>query len=81
MGRFVAGRKFYITERGYMVWIPIASMEGDLVWRLKGCRIPFALRLAIERTRDVGRSGYHLIGDTYLCGIVNNISEAEMIGS
>lgn len=57
-GKFTAGRRFCITERGYMGWVSLAAQEGDEIASLAGTNILFTLRR--------GETGFYLMGDCYL---------------
>ena len=57
------GRRFCITEKGYMGWVCLAAREGDEVAALCGTRILFTFRQ--EDT------GVRLIGDCYLQELMN----------
>ena len=61
-GRFTAGRRFCITERGYMGWVSLAAQQGDEIASLAGTNILFALRK--------GKTGFYLMGDCYLQGLM-----------
>jgi hypothetical protein len=58
------GRKFFISSRGYMGWLPSAAQENDIVCVFYGCRIPFAIRIA-------GQNRYQLLGDCYMHGLMD----------
>ena len=61
-GKFNAGRRFCITERGYMGWVSLAAQEGDEIASLAGTNILFTLRR--------GETGFYLMGDCYLQGLM-----------
>ena len=61
-GRFTLGRRFCVTERGYMGWVSLAAQQGDEIASLAGTNILFALRK--EKT------GFYLMGDCYLQGLM-----------
>ncbi len=73
MGRFMAGRQFCITEGGYMGWVHTSAEVGDLICKFEGCRIPFTIRPQ--------ESGYRLIGDAYVHGMMDSETLESMHGA
>ncbi|KAI0469144.1 HET-domain-containing protein [Xylaria cf. heliscus] len=63
MCRAVAGRRFAITDHGYVGLVPDMTRDGDKVCVLKGVNVPFVLR-------EVGEQQYILVGDAYVHGIM-----------
>ena len=69
-------RRFAVTEKGYLGWVPSTSKKGDTVSILPGGRIPYVLRL-IENgdgrsdTKEVTNgSRYEFLGDAYIHGLM-----------
>ena len=62
-GRFVRGRKFFSSKRGFVGWIPISAQTGDKICILQGCGIPYVIR--------PGERGYILLGDCYIHGLMH----------
>lgn len=62
-GRFSLGRRFCVTEAGYMGWVPLYAKVGDELCIFRGNLIPFALRKSGD--------GYRLHGECYLYGLMN----------
>ncbi len=60
------GRKFCVTENGYMGWVPAAAEVNDRIVLFRGCQIPFLLRPY--------RDGDKLIGDCYVHGFMEGLS-------
>lgn len=68
------GRQLAITQLGLIGWVPLAARVGDNVGLFAGCRIPFVMRASL--------SGYKIVGDTYMHGVMNGegeSSEGEML--
>ena len=63
-GKFTAGRRFCLTERGFMGWVSLAAEEGDEIVALAGTNILFSLRGPGQKT------GFCLKGDCYLQGLM-----------
>jgi hypothetical protein len=61
-GRYSGGRRFCVTEQGYMGWVSLAAREGDEVATFYGTRILHTLR------RE--NKGFRLTGDCYLQGLM-----------
>jgi hypothetical protein len=57
-GELSAGRKFCVTKKGSLAWVPKDTKLGDCICFLAGCAVPFVIR-------PVGES-YELLGDCYL---------------
>jgi hypothetical protein len=57
------GRKFCITDNGYMGWVPFSAEPGNLLCAFPGCRLVFA---ACE-----SETAYRLLGDAYIHGMMN----------
>ena len=66
LGRYPAGRRFCVTEKGYIGWVSLAAREGDEVAAFRGTRILFTLRS--------GEGGKRLTGDCYLQGLMEGES-------
>ncbi|KAJ8108979.1 hypothetical protein OPT61_g7794 [Boeremia exigua] len=72
------GRRFAITSKGYIGWVPAESKNGDVVMILPGGRVPYVLRRASEPISTHGGAGnnsgterYKFLGDAYIQGIMN----------
>jgi len=63
-----SGRRFCVTERGYMGWVPPHTVSGDLVCILYGARTPFLLRNEIF---EGGKHGYRLVGECFFHGMMD----------
>jgi hypothetical protein len=57
------GRRFAVTDQGYIGLVPACSVLGDEVFLLGGAPVPFVLR-----RRQVKR--YILVGDAYIHGVM-----------
>ncbi|KAL8712696.1 MAG: hypothetical protein Q9220_003228 [cf. Caloplaca sp. 1 TL-2023] len=63
------GRRFAVTDTGYMCLVPSSTRVGDAIAVILGCRLPFAIRLHPGQRREGTepvRAG--LIGNTYMHG-------------
>ncbi len=58
------GRRFAVTEDGYMGLVPACTQVGDQVFLLGGVTVPFVLRRRPEEKK------YVLIGDSYIHGVM-----------
>ncbi|EPE28819.1 Heterokaryon incompatibility protein, putative [Glarea lozoyensis ATCC 20868] len=70
-----AGRRFAITEKGYMALVPPLSQAGDKVCILFNMDVPFILRQVSESTP----MDYQIVGESYVHGIMDG--EACRAGS
>lgn len=61
--RFLAGRRFCISHKGYIGWAHLACRPGDQICVFEGCRVLFAIRPQGD--------GYQLLGDCYLHGLMD----------
>jgi hypothetical protein len=61
--RFLAGRRFCISHKGYIGWVHSACRPGDQICVFEGCRVLFAIRPQGD--------GYQLLGDCYLHGLMD----------
>jgi hypothetical protein len=61
-GRFLSGRNFFLSERGFVGWVPISAQVGDQICIFRGCNIPFVIRPC--------DGGYTLLGDCYMHGLM-----------
>ena len=74
------GRRFAITDTGYMCLAPSCTEIGDAVAILFGFPTPFIMRLETEsETSDIGleRVRAQLVGDTYVHGLMHAESFVE----
>ncbi|KAM0800069.1 heterokaryon incompatibility protein-domain-containing protein [Usnea florida] len=64
-------RRFAVTEKGYMGFVPTLAEKGDRIAAFKGCRAPFVLRKK--------ENMYVLIGDAHFSGLERvRLNGAEM---
>lgn len=61
-----AGRKFVITAKKDLAWVPSATKLGDRICFLAGCAVPFVIR-------PIGKS-FELLGDCYLHSMMEDNS-------
>ncbi|KAJ3942568.1 hypothetical protein N0V92_013800 [Colletotrichum tropicale] len=61
--KYALGRRFFITEKGYMGLAPVGAQTGDIIVVLFGSHVPFILR-----GREAG--DYEVVGETYVSGIM-----------
>lgn len=64
MEEVAVGRRFIVSDRGYMGIAPENSKQGDIVCILVGGRAPFILRAT-------AKGGHHLVGECYVHGIMD----------
>lgn len=64
---YLPGRKFFITEKGYMGYGAAGLKTNDEVFVMFGGNVPYVLRKAV--------TGFHLIGEAFLYGFM----EAEAL--
>ncbi|KAF9875134.1 hypothetical protein CkaCkLH20_07400 [Colletotrichum karsti] len=62
--RYVLGRRFFVTEQGYLGIGPKDAQEGDFVAILLTAEVPFILR-------ECGEDKFKVVGETYVSGIMN----------
>ncbi|GAB1316503.1 hypothetical protein MFIFM68171_06713 [Madurella fahalii] len=60
MGSYTVDRRFCVTERGTLGWVPRGARPGDFICVLNGGSVPFVLRRCA--------AGYKLVGDAYIEG-------------
>ena len=63
--RIMGGRKFCLTERGYVGLVMNQVLPDDLVYVLYGAAVPFVLRPAEDQP-----GSYRIVGDCYIHGIM-----------
>lgn len=85
MAAAIRGRRFAITDTGYMCLAPSCTEIGDAVAILFGFPTPFTIRLETgPEISDIGleRVRAQLVGDTYMHGVMNaeSFSEAAQTG-
>ncbi|KAF4828663.1 Heterokaryon incompatibility protein 6, OR allele [Colletotrichum tropicale] len=73
--KYALGRRFFITEKGYMGLAPVGAQTGDIIVVLFGSHVPFILR-----GREAG--DYEVVGETYVSGIMkgevlNDLNEGK----
>jgi hypothetical protein len=66
------GRRFSITQKGYMAMVPRLARVGDVVAVFYGAAVPYVLRKA--------EGGYLLMGDSYVQGLMGG-EALTMMGS
>ena len=57
-------RKFCVTEKGQIGWVPIEAQQGDVICVFEGARLPYVLR----RTAD--GDAHTIIGHCFIHGIM-----------
>jgi hypothetical protein len=62
-----SGRRFCVTERGYMGWVPPYTARGDLVCIFHRARTPVLLR---NETFIEGKHVYRLVGECFFHGMI-----------
>ncbi|KAI1080943.1 HET-domain-containing protein [Whalleya microplaca] len=73
----------FFTETGYIGLGPSTIQQGDEVWIMSGCRVPFAFRPRGQdhKTIESGNAdGYEFVGDTYMPGIMHGEAVESRIG-
>jgi hypothetical protein len=61
-----AGRKFAVTNKGDLAWVPSTTRLGDCVCFLAGSAVPFVIR-------PIGKA-FELLGDCYLHSMMSDES-------
>jgi hypothetical protein len=83
MNLFTEGRRFCTTVNGYMGWVPQQARQGDVLCIFKGVEVPFLIRRALFKSRDLpfllrpGAEYFQIIGECYIHGVM----EGELLGS
>lgn len=67
----MSGRKFFISKRGFIGFAPEDAREGDLIWVLRGGRLPIILRRLEPQSAQSSDAEYTLVGDSYVHGIMD----------
>jgi Heterokaryon incompatibility protein (HET) len=67
--RTCAGRRFCVTEKGFMGLVPRSAKPGDKVCILLGAETPFVLRSKARERNEMVQ--YELIGEAYVHGIMD----------
>jgi hypothetical protein len=64
------GRRFCITQGGYMALVPPLAQAGNLVCVILGVEVPYLLRLSSRQPGD-SPPLYELVGECYVHGIMD----------
>lgn len=71
------GRKFAMTSKGFIGWVPREARNGDVLTFMPGGKVPYVLRQVTETdspNASVGNSSearrYRFLGDAYIHGIM-----------
>ncbi|KAK8041668.1 hypothetical protein PG993_006191 [Apiospora rasikravindrae] len=71
----VNGKRFFVTEKGYIGWGPKSAEVGDSVSVLPGASVPFLVRKLIGEMARTGEDGdavdCTLVGEAYVHGLMN----------
>jgi hypothetical protein len=70
------GRQFFVTEKGFVGWCPVAARVGDVLGLFAGCRIPYVLR----RGSGGKEMRWKIVGDAYVHGIMDGEVEKYEVG-
>jgi hypothetical protein len=67
-------RKFALTERRLVAWVPRKSQEGDIVFLVSGSPVPYVFRKS-------GDHGFRLVGEAYVQGVMDGSrwNEADIV--
>ena len=68
------GRKFCVTEKGFMGMVPPGTREGDLLVVLYGLHTPFAVRPVEESDR------VRIVGEAYVHGMMDGQAFGQLVG-
>lgn len=83
--KFALGRKFFITNKGYLGLGPKTAEPGDRIAIIYGSGVPFILRKSAAK---LGRPTWEIIGECYVHGIMDGevirkyelgLAESQMI--
>jgi hypothetical protein len=85
--RAALGRRFFVSKKGYLGLAPGKTRPGDLICILFGGQSPFILRkdqeqmIHQERLLEIfgGDSMHHLIGESYVHGLMDGEGYAEFL--
>lgn len=71
------GRKFAMSENGFICWVPRETRAGDVVAVMPGGKVPYILRQRSESEKpynsahnDDDTHRYRFLGDAYIHGIM-----------
>ena len=76
------GRRFAVTDTGYVCLVPACTEIGDAVAILSGNPTPFTIRMQEGSDKDITgleRVRGRLVGDTYMHGVMRGESWLEEI--
>lgn len=63
-------RTLFLTKGGYMGLAPPLTQQGDLIYVMRGCNKPVAIRKARSQRPNEGWT-YSLVGECYVYGMMN----------
>lgn len=73
-----AGRRFAVTEMGYIGWVPWKAHKGDAVALMPGGKVPYVLRQVseaedggVEGGKSSGLRKWRFLGDAYVHGVMH----------
>lgn len=67
MEKYALGRRFFVTKKGHFGPGPADTRPGDRIAVVWGLSVPVALR----NHSEAGISGKTVVGETYVCGIMD----------
>lgn len=70
-GLSARGRRFAVTEAGYMALVPELARPGDVVAVIFGLEVPFLLRKDGDHGKVEEQGTYQLVGECYVHGIMD----------
>jgi hypothetical protein len=68
------GRRFCVTEKGFMAMVPPGTREGDLLVVLYGLNTPFVVR-GVEGSERV-----RIVGEAYVHGMMDGEAFGQLVG-
>lgn len=69
-----SGRKFAITEKGYMAMVPPLTKAGDDIGIIYGAEVPFVFRRC---AKPASAAVYDLVGECYVHGVMDGEASRE----
>ena len=74
-GDFVAaiapGRAFFVSNTGFIGFLPSNAREGDEIYVFKGARVPFVVRRIVGRNFALPGKYFTFIGECFVYGIMH----------
>jgi hypothetical protein len=79
LGQFSFYRRYFVSDLGYLGWVPRFAQEGDRICAFYGCRFPFVIRPKGEGFQLIGACYMHVIMEGEAIELPNTEGDAENI--